>query len=214
MSTHIALQAFRDLFRNRAESIRVSGIPRVRYAFGSLGGHACCFEQIVPHNYGVPAKKLAATVESLAPSGDDLAGLRGRALLLVGFAGALRRAELAAVYVEHIEPRVRRAPEPAPHTAASLSPSPSASPNSARSVRRTTGRTQPASPRGGCWTAAVEPTTLKHLGRNKGCAISMNIWSSVTSSIVTHSAGSVATSRTTAPPNREGPSEIAKNDRQ
>ena len=53
--------------------------------------------------------KLAATVgilrQILAPIGDDLVGLRDRALLLVGFAGALRRAELAAIRVDHIEPR-------------------------------------------------------------------------------------------------------------
>ncbi len=59
----------------------------------------------------VPAKKLAATAgilrEILAPIGADLAGLRDRALLLVGFAGALRRAELAAIRVEHIEARER-----------------------------------------------------------------------------------------------------------
>ena len=59
----------------------------------------------------VPAKKLAATAgilrEILAPIGGDLAGLRDRALLLVGFAGALRRAELAAIRVEHIEARER-----------------------------------------------------------------------------------------------------------
>ncbi len=34
--------------------------------------------------------------------GDDLAGLRDRALLLVGFAGALRRSELVALDAEHI----------------------------------------------------------------------------------------------------------------
>ena len=54
-----------------------------------------------------PAKKLAAAVgvlrEILAPIGDDLRGLRDRALLLVGFAGALRRSELAAIRVEHLE---------------------------------------------------------------------------------------------------------------
>ncbi len=59
----------------------------------------------------VPAKKLAATDailrEILAPIGGDLAGLRDRALLLVGFAGALRRAELAAIRVDHIEARER-----------------------------------------------------------------------------------------------------------
>jgi len=59
----------------------------------------------------LPAKKLAATAdilrEILASIGDDLAGLRDRALLLVGFAGALRRAELAAIRVEHLEPSER-----------------------------------------------------------------------------------------------------------
>ena len=59
----------------------------------------------------VPAKKLAATAailrQILAPIADDLPGLRDRALLLVGFAGALRRAELAAIRVEHLEARDR-----------------------------------------------------------------------------------------------------------
>ena len=59
----------------------------------------------------MPAKKLAATADILreillhVPS--DLAGLRDRALLLVGFAGALRRSELAAIRVEHVESRER-----------------------------------------------------------------------------------------------------------
>jgi len=55
----------------------------------------------------LPAKKLAATADILrqilAGIPDDLAGLRDRAMLLVGFAGALRRAELAAIRVEHLE---------------------------------------------------------------------------------------------------------------
>ena len=59
----------------------------------------------------LPGKKLAATVDILrqilAPIGDDLTGLRDRALLLIGFAGALRRAELAAIRVDHLEPRER-----------------------------------------------------------------------------------------------------------
>jgi hypothetical protein len=42
--------------------------------------------------------------EILAPIGDDLVGLRDRALPLVGFAGALRRSELAVIRVEHLEP--------------------------------------------------------------------------------------------------------------
>ncbi len=58
-----------------------------------------------------PKKKLAATVELLrdiiALIPDDLRGLRDRALLLVGFAGALRRSELAAIRVDHLEQRDR-----------------------------------------------------------------------------------------------------------
>ena len=55
----------------------------------------------------IPAKKLAATAsvlhQLLAPITADLRGLRDRALLLVGFAGALRRAELASIEVKHLE---------------------------------------------------------------------------------------------------------------
>jgi integrase len=59
----------------------------------------------------LPAKKLAATAEILrqivAPLGDDLRDCRDRALLLAGFAAALRRSELAAIRLEHIEPAER-----------------------------------------------------------------------------------------------------------
>jgi integrase len=54
-----------------------------------------------------PRKKVAATAtvlrRLLAPIPDDLRGLRDRAILLVGFAGALRRSELAAIRFEHLE---------------------------------------------------------------------------------------------------------------
>ena len=54
-----------------------------------------------------PRKKVAATAavlrRLLAPIPDDLRGRRDRALLLVGFAGALRRSELAAIRFEQIE---------------------------------------------------------------------------------------------------------------
>jgi integrase len=50
-----------------------------------------------------PGKKRAATLavlrEFLAPIADDLPGRRDRALILVGFAGALRRSELAAIHL-------------------------------------------------------------------------------------------------------------------
>ena len=59
----------------------------------------------------MPGKKLAATADILreivAAIPEDLAGLRDRALLLVGFVGALRRSELAALRLEHIEVRER-----------------------------------------------------------------------------------------------------------
>jgi integrase len=55
----------------------------------------------------VPRKKVAATAtilrRLLAPIPGDVRGLRDRALLLVGFAGALRRSELAAIRFEHLE---------------------------------------------------------------------------------------------------------------
>jgi site-specific recombinase XerD len=63
----------------------------------------------------IPRKKVAATVtilrRLLAPIPDDLRGLRDRAVLLVGFAGALRRSELAAIRFEQLEKtdRQRRA---------------------------------------------------------------------------------------------------------
>jgi site-specific recombinase XerD len=67
-----------------------------------------------------PAQKRAATIDILrqilAPVGDDLVGLRDRALLLTGFAGALRRAELAAIRAEHIEAQDRGLRLTLPHS--------------------------------------------------------------------------------------------------
>lgn len=54
-----------------------------------------------------PEKKRGATLEVLrailAPIPDDLRGQRDRALMLVGFAGALRRSELAAIRLADLE---------------------------------------------------------------------------------------------------------------
>jgi len=54
-----------------------------------------------------PTKKAPATADRLglmlAACGDDLAGLRNRALLALGFAGALRRSELVALTIEDIQ---------------------------------------------------------------------------------------------------------------
>jgi integrase len=57
--------------------------------------------------YGKPIRRAAALTsmqirQLLGSCGDDLAGIRDRALLLVGFAGALRRSELVAVDHEHL----------------------------------------------------------------------------------------------------------------
>ena len=57
-------------------------------------------------------KKVPATAERLlamaANTGANLKGLRDRALLLIGFAGALRRSELVALNIEDIEEAGRR----------------------------------------------------------------------------------------------------------
>jgi integrase len=53
-----------------------------------------------------PAQREPLTLDDLRAMlrtcGDDLAGLRDRALLLVGFAAALRRSEIVALDVEHV----------------------------------------------------------------------------------------------------------------
>ncbi len=67
-----------------------------------------------------PVKKLATTIEILREIlvliPDDRVGLRDRALILIGLAGALRRAELAAVRVEHCEARERGLSLTLPHS--------------------------------------------------------------------------------------------------
>ena len=54
-----------------------------------------------------PTKKRAASLtvlrELLGPISEDLRGVRDRALLLVGFAGALRRSELAGIRISELE---------------------------------------------------------------------------------------------------------------
>jgi integrase len=59
------------------------------------------------HNGDGPRPKLPTRVgilrEIVAAIGGDLRGLPDRALLLVGFAGAFRRSELARIRIEHLE---------------------------------------------------------------------------------------------------------------
>ena len=112
-----------------------------------------------------PAKKLAAAVgvlrEILAPIGDDLRGLRDRALLLVGFAGALRRVRAGGDPPGAPGSRARagcaspcRSPRATATATASPSPCRSAPPNSARCARCAAGRTPPASPTARCSAAS------------------------------------------------------------
>jgi len=61
----------------------------------------------ITRKHGAPARRAAALttaeVRRLSRTcGTDLAGLRDRALILVGFAGAMRRSELVALDVEHV----------------------------------------------------------------------------------------------------------------
>lgn len=61
----------------------------------------------IVNSRAAPRKKRAATLtvlrELLVPIPDDLRGHRDRALLLVGFAGALRRSELAAIRLADLQ---------------------------------------------------------------------------------------------------------------
>ncbi len=61
----------------------------------------------IGRRHGSPPRRAAALTTAkvqklIRACGDDLAGKRDRALLLVGFAGALRRSELVALDVEYI----------------------------------------------------------------------------------------------------------------
>ena len=106
-----------------------------------------------------PQKKRAATLavlrELLAPIPDDVRGLRDRALLLVDFAGALRRSELAGILLGDLE-RTDQGYEltlkrsKGSQTEAVLVPLPYGRPNSARCARWRAGSTPPRSPTGRC----------------------------------------------------------------
>ena len=63
----------------------------------------------IARTHGEPGRRSAALTTAeikrlVAVCGDDLAGVRDRALLLVGFAGAMRRSELVGVDVAHVRP--------------------------------------------------------------------------------------------------------------
>jgi integrase len=77
---------------------------------GWIAGHPTVRATLrgILRRHGAPARQAAAiTTEEIqrlvATCDDGLTGLRDRALLLLGYAGALRRAELVAVAREHLE---------------------------------------------------------------------------------------------------------------
>src|SRR5215831_15112503 len=90
-------------------------VAAIRYAH-KLAGHALPTDDErvkatmrgIRHSLGTaPRKKAPATSDRIVAmafaAGDDLKGLRDRALLLVGFAGAFRRSELVALNIEDLE---------------------------------------------------------------------------------------------------------------
>ena len=61
----------------------------------------------IARTHGEPGRRSAALTTAeikrlVGVCGNDLAGARDRALLLIGFAGALRRSELVSIDVEHV----------------------------------------------------------------------------------------------------------------
>lgn len=63
----------------------------------------------IRRQHGGPRRQAAALTTAeirqiVAACGPDLAGLRDRALILLGYAGALRRSELVGIDVEHLTP--------------------------------------------------------------------------------------------------------------
>lgn len=114
VATFLAAERRRGLAPNTIDLRRAA----IRYLHRAAGcavptGDVCVAETVAgirrdaARQGQLPAKKAAATAsiirEILAKIADDPRGLRDKALILVGFAGALRRAELAAIRVEHLE---------------------------------------------------------------------------------------------------------------
>lgn len=114
VATFLAAERRRGLAPNTIDLRRAA----IRYLHRAAGcavptGDVCVAETVAgirrdaARQGQLPAKKAAATAsiirEILAKIADDPHGLRDKALILVGFAGALRRAELAAIRVEHLE---------------------------------------------------------------------------------------------------------------
>lgn len=84
----------------------LAGLPSPTSA-AAVGETLAGLDRLAREQGDGPRPKLALRVELLreilAPIQDDLPGLRDRALLLLGFCGAFRRSELAAIRVEDLE---------------------------------------------------------------------------------------------------------------
>lgn len=91
---------------------RLVSIAKAHRMAGHIGfwpAHPIISETLrgIARSRGRPQRRAAALTTPeirrlMAVCGSDLAGLRDRALILLGYAGALRRAELVAVDVEHL----------------------------------------------------------------------------------------------------------------
>jgi len=114
VATFLAAERRRGLTPNTIDLRRAA----IRYLHRAAGcavptGDVCVAETVAgirrdaARKGELPEKKAAATAsiirQILAKIPDDPRGLRDKAIILVGFAGALRRSELAAIRVEHIE---------------------------------------------------------------------------------------------------------------
>jgi len=114
VATFLAAERRRGLTPNTIDLRRAA----IRYLHRAAGcavptGDICVAETVAgirrdaARKGELPEKKAAATAsiiqQILAKIADDPRGLRDKAIILVGFAGALRRSELAAIRVEHLE---------------------------------------------------------------------------------------------------------------
>jgi integrase len=114
VATFLAAERRRGLAPNTIDLRRAA----IRYLHRAAGcavptGDVCVAETVAgirrdaARKGQAPEKKAAATAsivrQMLAQIPDDLRGLRDKALILVAFAGALRRSELVAIRVERLE---------------------------------------------------------------------------------------------------------------
>jgi integrase len=99
-AAHSSARAYRS--RAKADNTRTAGLPSPTDS-AEVSETMAGIRRDAPNPQKKPAATLSVLRELLAPIPDDLRGLRDRALLLVGFAGALRRSELAAILLGDLE---------------------------------------------------------------------------------------------------------------